>query len=74
MSSSGEVVFIICGCAAIAVIGFFSGSMYGSVEGERTGYCQALADIEAGKKPLYELKKQDDGTTKWEVRSDGTGM
>ena len=68
MSSCGEVVFIFCGCAAIAVICFFGGYMSGSMEGERTGYCQALADIEAGKKPLYELKKQEDGTTKWEER------
>ena len=70
MSTWDEIFFISIGCFALAVVCFFSGCMCGSTVGERTGYCQALADIEAGKKPLYELKIQEDGTTKWEVRSE----
>lgn len=62
-----ELIVIIGAIIALFVITFFSGFLCGSMEGERTGYCQALADIESGKKPLYELKKQEDGTTKWEV-------
>lgn len=74
MSDWAEIFFISMACFALGVVCFFSGTMYGSTIGERDGYCQALADIEAGKKPMYELKRQGDGTTKWEVRNDGTGM
>ena len=55
---------------AFGALCFFGGYIAGNFCGEERGYCQALADIEAGKKPLYELKKQEDGTTKWEVRSE----
>lgn len=68
MSDMSEFLLISILFVVSAVFSFFNGYMIGSNAGERTGYCQALADIESGKKPLYELKLQVDGTTKWEKR------
>ena len=70
MSSMADFLFISSMCVALGAGTFCCGYMAGSTKGETTGYCQALADIEAGKKPLYELKKQEDGTMKWETRDE----
>ena len=66
MSDSVEFLLISILFVVASVFSFFFGYVMGSGTGERRGYCQALADIESGKKPLYELKLQVDGTTKWE--------
>lgn len=51
---------------ALLVIGIFVGACIEGNTGVKEGYCQALADIEANRKPKYKLVKQKDGTTIWE--------
>ena len=59
------------GFLTIPILIFAAGALYGSLDGEKSGYIQCLQDIKHGKSPAYVLVEQANGTTKWERNKDG---